>query len=90
MAPKTKFSETLEAQHKEEIERQPMTMTRKAIARNMEESWKIPRAVHMDIINATTLWNMVSVEKPKVLRLLRFGWCGCLRLSRSWLCFLRS
>ncbi|MCW6160036.1 MAG: 2-oxo acid dehydrogenase subunit E2 [Candidatus Micrarchaeales archaeon] len=68
VAQRTKFSETLEAQHKEEIERQPMTTTRKAIARNMEESWKIPRAVHMDLINATTLWNIVSVEKPKVLK----------------------
>ncbi len=68
VAPRTKFSEMLEAQHKDAIERQPMTMTRKAIARNMEESWKIPRAVHMDLINATSLWNIVSVEKPKVLK----------------------
>lgn len=68
VAPRTKFSETLEVQHKEEIERQPMTTTRKAIARNMEESWKIPRAVHMDLLNATALWNVVSVEKPKVLK----------------------
>lgn len=68
VAAKIKFSESVEAQHKEEIERVPMSMTRKAIARNMEESWKIPRAVHMDIINATSLWNMVSIEKPKILK----------------------
>ncbi len=61
-----KFSETLEQAHDEEIERVPMSMTRKAIARNMEESWKIPRATHMDLINATELWNIVSKEKPKM------------------------
>lgn len=46
-------------------ERVQMSMTRKAIARNMEESWKIPRATHMDLINATELWNLVAREKPK-------------------------
>jgi pyruvate dehydrogenase E2 component (dihydrolipoamide acetyltransferase) len=46
-----------------DVERVPMSMTRKAIARNMEESWKIPRATHMDLINATELWNLVSKEK---------------------------
>ncbi|MFI5412544.1 MAG: dihydrolipoamide acetyltransferase family protein [Candidatus Micrarchaeales archaeon] len=49
-----------------EVVREPMSMTRKAIARNMEESWKIPRATHMDLINATQLWNLVSKEKQKV------------------------
>ena len=48
------------------VVREPMSMTRKAIARNMEESWKIPRATHMDLINATNLWNLVTKEKPKV------------------------
>ncbi len=46
--------------------REPMSMTRKAIARNMEESWKIPRATSMDLINATELWNLVMKEKPKM------------------------
>lgn len=46
------------------IERVLMSQTRKAIARNMEESWKMPRAVHMDKINATALWNIVAKEKP--------------------------
>lgn len=45
----------------------PLTQTRKAIARNMEESWKIPRAVHMDLIDATLLYDIVSREKNKFL-----------------------
>jgi pyruvate dehydrogenase E2 component (dihydrolipoamide acetyltransferase) len=61
-----KYSEVLEESHKEEIERVPMSMTRKAIAKNMEESWKIPRATHMDLINATELWNIISKEKEKM------------------------
>ena len=31
-----------------------MTQTRKAIARNMEASLRIPSAVHMDLIDATS------------------------------------
>ncbi|MCL5115174.1 MAG: 2-oxo acid dehydrogenase subunit E2 [Candidatus Marsarchaeota archaeon] len=61
-----KYSETLEDAHGEEVERVPMSMTRKAIARNMEESWKTPRATHMDLINATELWNLVAKEKTKM------------------------
>jgi len=61
-----KFSEVLEEQHKEEIERVPLSQTRKAIARNMELSWTIPRATHMDIINATALYDIVNREKQKV------------------------
>jgi pyruvate dehydrogenase E2 component (dihydrolipoamide acetyltransferase) len=49
--------------HDSDIQRIQLSMTRKAIARNMEESWKIPRATHMDLINATELWNLVSKEK---------------------------
>ncbi|MGI0100286.1 MAG: dihydrolipoamide acetyltransferase family protein [Candidatus Micrarchaeaceae archaeon] len=44
-------------------ERIPMSQTRKAIARNMELSWTIPRAVHMDLINASSLFKLVSREK---------------------------
>ncbi|MCL5430317.1 MAG: 2-oxo acid dehydrogenase subunit E2 [Candidatus Marsarchaeota archaeon] len=65
-APQQKFSEVLEEKHGEDIERVPMSMVRKAIAKNMEESWKIPRASHMDFINATELWNIVKKEKPKM------------------------
>ena len=61
-----KFSEVLEERHKEEIERVPLSQTRKAIARNMELSWTIPRATHMDIINATALYDIVNREKQKV------------------------
>ncbi|MGD0510405.1 MAG: dihydrolipoamide acetyltransferase family protein [Candidatus Micrarchaeaceae archaeon] len=49
-----------------DVERIPMSQTRKAIARNMENSWTIPRATHMDLINATNLFNLVSKEKQKV------------------------
>ncbi len=65
-APSQKYSEVLEEKHNEEVEREPMSMTRRAIAKNMEESWKIPRATHMDLINATELWNLVSKEKQKM------------------------
>ena len=65
-APAMKFSEVSEKEHGEQIERVQMSMTRKAIARNMTESWKIPTAVHTDLINATELFNIVSKEKPKV------------------------
>lgn len=64
--PMPKFSEVLEEQHGEEVERQPMTQTRKAIARNMELSWTIPRATHMDLIDATNLFGIVQREKPKI------------------------
>ncbi|MCL4379709.1 MAG: 2-oxo acid dehydrogenase subunit E2 [Candidatus Marsarchaeota archaeon] len=65
-APQQKYSEVLEEAHKDRVERVPMSMTRKAIARNMEESWKTPRATHMDLINATELWNLVGKEKEKM------------------------
>ncbi len=49
----------------EGIERVPLTQTRKAIARNMELSWTIPRASHMDLIDATALFNMVEKAKKR-------------------------
>ncbi len=61
-----KFSEILEEQHSDEITRVPMSQTRKAIAKNMELSWTIPRAVHMDILNANSLFSIVQREKPKL------------------------
>ncbi|HVC58239.1 MAG TPA: dihydrolipoamide acetyltransferase family protein [Candidatus Acidoferrales bacterium] len=66
--PVVRFSESLEAQHKEDIKRIPMSMTRKAIARNMELSWTIPRAVSMELIDATDLFNRVQKEKEAVMK----------------------
>ena len=63
-----KFSELLEEQHRGEIERIPLSQTRKTIARNMEASWTIPRAVHMDLIDATALFTIVQKEKPVILK----------------------
>ena len=63
--PVPKFSEVKEEAHEGDIERQPMGQVRKAIARNMELSWTIPRAVHMDLIDATHLFNIVEKEKQK-------------------------
>lgn len=60
-----KFSEVLEEQHSEEVERIPMSQTRKAIAKNMEASWVMPRAVHGDEADATALFRVVSKEKEK-------------------------
>ncbi len=62
-----KFSETLEEQHQNDIERVPMSQTRKAIARNMEASLSVPSAVHMDLIDASALYKIVSGEKARVL-----------------------
>ena len=50
-------------------ERIPMTQIRKAIARNMELSWTIPRATHMDLIDATHLVEIVGKEKLKMEKL---------------------
>ncbi len=61
-----KFSEVLEEKHAEEITRVPMSQTRKAIARNMELSWTIPRAVHMDRMDASALFAIVQKEKPRL------------------------
>jgi pyruvate dehydrogenase E2 component (dihydrolipoamide acetyltransferase) len=63
-----KFSETLEKSHTEDIERVPLTQTRKAIAKNMELSWSIPRAVHMDHIDVTNLYDLVKREKENMAK----------------------
>ncbi len=51
-----------------EIERIPMSQPRKAIARSMEASWSIPKAAHMDIINANALYDIVEKEKARAER----------------------
>jgi pyruvate dehydrogenase E2 component (dihydrolipoamide acetyltransferase) len=58
-----KFSELLEEQHEEDIERIPMSQTRKAIAKNMEASLAIPSAAHMDLIDAQALFDVMLNEK---------------------------
>ncbi len=59
-----KFSELLEEKHAEEVERVPLSQTRKAIAKNMEASLAIPSAAHMDLVNATHLYDIVKRERP--------------------------
>ena len=66
-----KFSELLEEQHKDDIERIPLTQTRKAIARNMEASLTIPSAAHMDLIDAQALVD--AVQKRKAQTMTQFG-----------------
>ncbi len=66
--PIPKFSEALEKAHDEEIERVEMSQTRKAIARNMELSATIPRAVHMELIDAGRLSRIVSENKDRMLK----------------------
>ncbi len=61
-----KFSELLEEQHQEDIERVPLTQTRKAIAKNMEASLTVPSATHIDLIDAQALFNVVEKEKARV------------------------
>ena len=65
-APLPKFSEVLEEQHSDEIERISMSMTRKTIAKNMELSWTIPRATHGEMIDATKLFEIVERIKPEM------------------------
>lgn len=45
------------------IERIQMSMTRKTIAKNMELSWTIPRATHMEMVNTTRLFSIVENSK---------------------------
>lgn len=63
------FSELLEEKHSEEIDRVPLSQTRKTIAKNMELSWTIPRAAHMDLIDAGSLYDIVSKEKANAEKL---------------------
>ncbi|MCL5239153.1 MAG: 2-oxo acid dehydrogenase subunit E2 [Candidatus Marsarchaeota archaeon] len=67
--PMPKFSEELEQQHGDKVVREPMSQTRKAIARNMELSWTIPRAVSMDMLDATNLYGIVTKEKANVQKM---------------------
>ncbi len=64
-----KSPEVIEGNHAGEIERVPMSQTRKAIAKNVELSLSIPTFTHMDLINATNLYNIVKREKPNVEKL---------------------
>ncbi len=64
-APVPKFSEVLEEMHDKEIERVAMSQTRKAIAKNMELSATIPRAAHMDLVDAGKLFEIVGRSKEK-------------------------
>jgi pyruvate dehydrogenase E2 component (dihydrolipoamide acetyltransferase) len=64
-----KFLEGLEAKHPGEIERVPMSQTRKAIARNLELSLSIPTFTHTDLINADNLYGTVKMEKPNAEKL---------------------
>ena len=64
-----KFSEVLEESHKDNIERVQMSSTRKAIAKNMELSWTIPRAVHMDLINANHIYAIVHDHKEAAAKM---------------------
>jgi pyruvate dehydrogenase E2 component (dihydrolipoamide acetyltransferase) len=51
-------------------ERVPLSQTRKAIAKNMELSWQMPRASHMDLIDASSIYSVVQKEKEKSLKQL--------------------
>lgn len=64
--PIPKFSELLEEKHEGDIERIPMSQTRKAIAKNVELSLSVPSFAHMDLINASNLYDIVKKAKPKV------------------------
>ncbi len=61
-----KFSEVLEDKHAGDILRVPMSQTRKAIAKNVELSLSIPTFTHMDLINASNLYNTVKKERPNI------------------------
>ncbi len=67
--PVPKFSELLEEKHGEAIARLAMSQTRKTIAKNMELSATIPRAVHMDLVDASHIYRITSSEKEKAQKL---------------------
>ncbi len=67
--PTPQTSGTTNAEHASEITREPMSQTRKAIARNMELSATIPRAVHMDKFDASRLVELVMRERPNAEKL---------------------
>ena len=67
-APQVQQNAQQQAQQSSNIERVPLSQTRKAIARNMEASWTIPRASHMDLINAEELYNILQKEKNEALK----------------------
>ncbi len=60
--------ETITEKHNDKIEKIPLTPVRKAIAKNMETSWTIPRASHIDLIDASALNDIVSKNKDKFLK----------------------
>ena len=66
--PSAKLSELLEEKHANEVQRISMSQTRKTIAKNMELSESIPRAVHMDIIDATPLYSATSKKKEEAAK----------------------
>ncbi|ASI13862.1 2-oxoacid dehydrogenase multienzyme complex, dihydrolipoyl acyltransferase (E2) component [Candidatus Mancarchaeum acidiphilum] len=65
---KPRHPEILAEKHGEEIEHVPLSPVRKAIAKNMEASWTIPRASHIDLIDASELNRIVSEAKDKFLK----------------------
>ncbi len=65
---KPRHPEILAEKHAEEIEHVPLSPVRKAIAKNMEASWTIPRASHIDLIDATELNRIVSESKDKFMK----------------------
>ena len=71
-----KFSELLEEQHEDDIERIPLSQTRKAIAKNMEASLTVPSAAHMDLIDAQALFDVVQKEKARVQTERGVGFLG--------------
>lgn len=64
-----KFSEVLEDKHSGNIERVPMSQTRKAIAKNVESILSVPTFTHMDLINASNLYDIVKREKQNAEKL---------------------
>ena len=64
-----KFSELLEENHGDEVERVPMSQTRKAIAKNVELSLSIPTFTHMEKIDATKLYDVVTKEKDNAAQM---------------------
>lgn len=58
-----------EPKYSGDTERIPMSQTRKAIANNVEMSLSVPTFTHMDIIDATHLYNIVKAEKPNLEKL---------------------
>ncbi|BCU68172.1 dihydrolipoamide acetyltransferase component of pyruvate dehydrogenase complex [Sulfolobales archaeon HS-7] len=65
----TKPETTKEQRREVQPGAQKLPEIRLTIAKNMQKSWSIPRAVHMDIVDVTKFWEFYQIVRNKVEKL---------------------